>query len=290
MLPRATADAASIQDAQRLARALGISLREARLEVDLLLMRALGVDRARLIAHPELAAQALGHAQYRHALARRSAGEPMAYILGEREFYGLRFLVTPAVLIPRPETELLVDLALERIAPEAADQVLEIGTGSGCIAVTLARLRPQARVVATDISEPALAVARANAAPHGTEHIEFRLGDCYAPSAGEQFDLIVSNPPYVATGDPHLAQGDLRFEPERALTSGTDGLALLRRIVGEAPPRLRQGGWLLVEHGHDQADRVRELLCGAGFATLLGVRDLAGIPRVAGGRLKRAVD
>jgi release factor glutamine methyltransferase len=290
MIAGATSETASMKDAERLADALGISLREARLEMDLLLMRALGVGRARLIAHPELAAQAQSHAQYRQDLERRASGEPIAYILGEREFYGLCFQVTPAVLIPRPETELLVDLTLERIAPDASAQVLEIGTGSGCIAVAVARLRRQARIVATDVSEAALAVARANAARHHADRIEYRCGDCFAPVPAEQFDVIVSNPPYIAAGDPHLSEGDLRFEPEQALTSGVDGLALIRRIIREAPRRLRQGGWLLLEHGHDQGDAVEELLLGNGFTDVLRVRDLAGMPRIAGGRLMRAVD
>ena len=272
-------------DAKRLARALGITLREAKLEVELCAMRALGVGRARLIAHPELVAQAQTDTVYRDLLSRRLAGEPIAYILGEREFYGLAFRVSPAVLIPRPETELLVDLTLERLAPDAHAQLLDLGTGSGCIGVTLARLRPKARVVATDVSEAALAVARSNAARHGAVRIDFRLGDCYAPVGDEIFDLIVSNPPYVADFDPHLAQGDLRFEPEQALTSGVDGLQLIRRIVAGAPARLRPGGWLLLEHGYDQAERISALLRTAGFGELRTACDLAGLTRVSAGRL-----
>jgi release factor glutamine methyltransferase len=273
------------EDAKRLARALGLTLREAQLEVQLCAMRALGIDRTRLIADLELAAQARASAAYRALLERRTAGEPMAYILGEREFHGLDFAVNPAVLIPRAETETLVDLALEHIAPDLPVRVLDLGTGSGCIAVTLAALRPMARVTATDVSEQALAVARSNAAGHGIEHIDFRLGDCYALVRSEVFDLIVSNPPYVAEGDPHLAQGDLRFEPKQALTSGPDGLDLIRRIVAGAPARLRAMGWLLLEHGYDQGERVSQLLQAAGFGTVRTVADLAGLPRVSAGRL-----
>ena len=272
-------------DAKQLAHALGISLHEATLEVDLCAMRALGVDRARLIAHPELGAQAQAAAGYRELLARRLAGEPMAYILGEREFHGLNFAVSPAVLIPRPETELLVDLALERIARDAHAQLLDLGTGSGCIAICLARLRPKLRVVATDVSAAALAVARANAVRHGAERIDFRVGDCYAPVEGEVFDLIVSNPPYIAAGDPHLARGDLRFEPEQALTCGVDGLSLIKRIIAGAPGRLRPGGWLLLEHGYDQGERLHALLAEAGFGERRGACDLAGSSRVCAGRL-----
>lgn len=273
------------QDANRLAHALGLSTREARFEAELLLTRALGIPRAHLIAHPELAAQALQHTGYREWLERRLTGEPIAYILGEREFYELSFHVLPAVLIPRPETELLVELALERLGRGIQAQVLDLGTGSGCIAVSIAHLCPEVYVTATDISEAALAVAQINAQRHAPGNVELRLGDCYAPVASEQFDLVVCNPPYVAATDPHLAQGDLRFEPKQALTSGPDGLALLREVVEHAPARLRPGGWLLVEHGHDQAGPVRRLLQIAGFGEVLASRDLAGVPRVAAGRL-----
>jgi release factor glutamine methyltransferase len=220
--------------------------------------------------------------RYRHWLERRAAGEPIAYLTGACEFYGLEFRVTPAVLIPRPETELLVDLALERLPAAGRARVLDLGTGSGCIAVTLAHLRPQLEVWAADVSPAALEVARDNArrllAP-----VRFRRSDWLAGQAGERFDLILANPPYVAAHDPHLSQGDLRFEPACALVAGEDGLDDIRRIVAAAPAHLAPGGWLLFEHGYDQARRCRALLAAAGFARVASWRDLAGIERVSGG-------
>jgi len=280
----ATCDAALVRDAQRIAGALALSRREARLEAELLLAHALGITRTQLVAHPERAVDAVQASRYSEYLERRLGGEPIAYIVGEREFYGLSFEVTPAVLIPRPETELLVEMALQRIEPAAATRVLDVGTGSGCIAVSIAHLRPNTQVVATDVSQAALTVAEANALRHQAA-VEFRLGDCYAPVADAQFDLIVTNPPYVAEGDPHLDRGDLRYEPQRALVSGPDGLTLLRRLVAQAPRHLHAGGWLLVEHGHDQAEPMRELFEAAGLGDLRCVRDLAGLPRAAAGRL-----
>ena len=209
----------------------------------------------------------------------------MAYLLGDREFYGLAFKVTPAVLIPRPETELLVEVALERVAEDQSASILDLGTGSGCIAITLARLRPRARVVATDVSQQALAVAQENAAQHGAHNLELRLGDWFEPVAGERFDLVVSNPPYVAEADRHLTEGDLRYEPRLALSAGRDGLSMLRSIVQQAPQHLHDAGWLLLEHGYDQGPAVHALLLQHGFHDVLTRADLAGIPRVTLGRL-----
>jgi release factor glutamine methyltransferase len=273
-----------MDDATRLAQALGLGRRDALAEAELLLARALGIGKARLAAHPELAAEGRRHPRYLEYLERRLAGEPVAYILGEREFYGLGFRVTPDVLIPRPETELLVELALARIGADRPLRLLDIGTGSGCIAVTLAHLRPHARVIATDTSAAGLEVARSNARRHGADNIEFLQGDAFAPVLGEPFDVIVSNPPYVAQGDPHLFQGDLRFEPKQALTSGADGLDLMRALVAQAPAQLEAGGWLLLEHGHDQDEAVRALMAAAGLASVFTERDLAGLPRVSGAR------
>jgi len=273
-----------LHDARQLAGALGLSEQEARAEVELLLTRVLGISKARLVAHPELAQQAEASDRYRDWLRRRMAGEPVAYILGEREFFGLAFHVDPAVLIPRPETELLVELALASLPQGPTVSVLDLGTGSGCIAVAIARLRPEARVVATDVSTAALAVAAANVSRHAASNVELRQGDCFEAVTVERFDLIVSNPPYVAEGDPHLGRGDLRFEPKRALTSGADGMQMLRTITAQAPRYLLAGGWLLLEHGYDQADRVRSLLVDAGFSELTSERDLAGHLRVSGGR------
>jgi release factor glutamine methyltransferase len=284
----ASAGAVWMHDAKRLADALGLASRDARAEAELLLVRALNIPKARLLAHPELAEEASRNVRYLEFLERRLAGEPIAYILGEREFYGLDFRVTPDVLIPRPETELLVDLALARIPEDERRRVLEVGTGSGCIAVAIAHLRPRTSVIATDVSSAALAVAQDNARRHAADNVEFRCGDGFAPVREERFDLILSNPPYVAQDDPHLLQGDLRFEPKLALTSGADGLVALRAIIAEAPDRLQAGGWLLLEHGHEQGEAVRGLLAGRGFRGVFTEPDLAGQPRVSGGRLAPA--
>jgi release factor glutamine methyltransferase len=189
------------------------------------------------------------------------------------------------VLIPRPETELLVDLMLERLPVGIGCSVLDLGTGSGCAAISVAKYRPRARVVAVDMSRAALALAQENAAAHGVVNIEFRLSNWFSRLDGASFDLIAANPPYVAVGDPHLAQGDLRHEPAAALTAGEDGLASLRAIAEAAPAHLDSGGWLLFEHGHDQAMRCRDLLSQAGFAEVFSRADIAGIERVSGGRL-----
>ncbi|HEX4944257.1 MAG TPA: peptide chain release factor N(5)-glutamine methyltransferase [Usitatibacteraceae bacterium] len=242
----------------------------------------LDVGRAWLAANPMHVLTESQDARLDLLVAQRALGQPVAYLVGSREFYGRDFEVGPAVLIPRPETETLVEAALERMPPGGA--VLDLGTGSGAIAVTLACERPQATVHATDASADSLAVARANAARHGAR-VEFALGSWYAPVAGRQFDLVVANPPYVAAGDHHLAEGDLRFEPRGALTDGSaDGVDSIRAIVSGAPGHLKSGGWLLIEHGYDQAAIVRALLEGAGLAGLVSIPDLSGIPRVAGGR------
>jgi release factor glutamine methyltransferase len=261
--------------------ASGLEAREARL----LLAAACGIGEAGLIARPEIELTADAEARFVDWAARRRAGAPIAYLLGEREFYGLALSVTPAVLIPRPETELLVDLALERIAAQADCAVLDLGTGSGAIALAVKRHRPRARVTAVDASDAALAVARANAARLGLA-VEFRLGRWFAALEGERYELIVANPPYVAAGDPHLEQGDLRFEPRGALVGGADGLDAIRAIAAQAPAHLNPGGWLLVEHGFDQAKAVRACFERAGFETVETRRDLSGNPRVTSGRYR----
>jgi len=210
-------------------------------------------------------------------IARRAAGEPVAYILGHKEFYGLELAVTPAVLIPRPETELLVDLALAR-KPQS---VVDIGTGSGAIALAIKRHLPGARVVATDASAAALEVARRNAARFALD-IELRHGRWFVPLAGERFEAIISNPPYVVVDDPHLA--GLPYEPRLAIVAGADGLDAFRVLAREAPAHLQPGGWLLLEHGAGQHEAVRELLEAAGLETTESWPDLAGIPRVSGGK------
>ena len=252
------------------------------LEARMLAARVLEKNSAWLIAHADEPVGAAAERELAALAARRALGEPMAYILGEREFYGMEFRVTPAVLIPRPETELLVELALARIPAAAALRVLDLGTGSGAVAVALAKQRPQAQLTAVEVDYDALGVARENARRHRVR-VRFLCGDWFGPLAAESFDLIVSNPPYVAGADPHLAAGDVRFEPRRALAAGADGLDCIRTIVAKAARHLRADAWLLFEHGYDQADACRALLDAHGYTNVQTWPDLAGIPRVSGG-------
>ncbi len=191
--------------------------------------------------------------------------------------------MTPATLIPRADTELLVELALQRVAPDVSARLADLGTGSGAIALALARERPRAHVLATDASAAALAVARANALRLGLANVEFAQGDWCAALGAGGYDLLVSNPPYIAAADPHLAQGDLRFEPALALASGSDGLDAIRTLVRDAVAHLRSAAWLLLEHGHDQGGAVRALLRQAGYAQVFTATDLEGRERVSGG-------
>lgn len=269
---------------------LAVLLRQADLpllEARLLAAHALNVDRAWLIGHDRDVLTPDQVNAVESLYARRRAGEPMAYILGVKEFYGRDFRVGPGVLIPRPETELLLELALERLPPEEPRQVLDVGTGSGVLAVCLALERPLGQVTACDLSRDALALARENGARLGAAP-EWLESDVYAALPGRRFHLIVSNPPYIAAADPHLGQGDLRFEPPQALASGGDGLEVIRRLVAQAPAHLLPGGGLLLEHGYDQAEAVRALLAQAGFAEIFSARDLAGHERVSGGCLPPA--
>jgi release factor glutamine methyltransferase len=249
-----------------------------------LLSHVLGRDRAWLIAH---ATDPLGRSQADafFALAkRRRDGEPVAYLLGEREFWGLPLTVSPAVLIPRPETETLVEAALARLPRGRPMRVIDLGTGSGAIALAIAHERPEASVWGTDVTQEALIVARHNAERLGLRNVTFIRSDWYAHVPGEPFDAILSNPPYVARGDPHLSEGDLRFEPQVALSPGSDALSALKSIVTGARARLVPGGSLLVEHGYDQSDVVRQLFESCGFQAVQSLRDLAGIARIVAGR------
>jgi release factor glutamine methyltransferase len=266
------------------------------LEARILLAHALGWRRTELITRGD---EPLDEAQvtvYSSLEARRAAGEPIAQIVGAREFYGLEFEVTPHVLIPRPETELLVETALAAMAPLTRPRVLDLGTGSGAIAVAIASARPDARVWALDRSAEALAVAARNAArlvgerrPGGA--IALLESDWYAAlDPALSFDVIVSNPPYIASGDPHLAAGDLRFEPRGALTDEADGLSAIRAIVAGARAFMAPGGQLWLEHGYDQAAAVRALIAAQGFADVRSLGDLAGIERASGGIAPNAVD
>lgn len=271
------------QDKAALESALALDSGTARIEVQCLLQAVLQVNRAWLLTHHEQILDAEQQAHYAALLERRLRGEPLAYILGEREFFGLNFRVTPATLIPRADTELLVELALQRIPQRGAFRVLDLGTGSGAIALSIAHARPDIEVTAVDASPEALEVAQENARRPNIGNARLLRSDWFSALAGEHFDLIVSNPPYIADGDAHLVQGDLRFEPRGALASGADGLDDIRRIVAGAKEHLNPGGWLLFEHGYDQAGRVRELLSAAGYAGVFSAPDLAGIERVSGG-------
>jgi release factor glutamine methyltransferase len=249
-----------------------------------LLAHVLDRSRGWLYAHGDALVPAQEAARFRQLVERRAAGEPIAYLVGARGFWRFDLAVTPDTLIPRPETELLVELALARIAPDAPARVADLGTGSGAIALAIASERPRARMVAVDVSGEALEVARGNAAMLGIDNVEFRRGDWLAPLDGERFDLIASNPPYIAEGDVHLARGDLRFEPHGALASGADGLDAIRVIAATAPKHLRDGGWLLVEHGWEQGPAVRALFEAAGFVDVATERDLEQRDRVTLGR------
>ena len=256
-----------------------------RTDAVVIMSEVLGVNRAWIAANPMRILTETEDARIDMLAAQRAMGQPVAYLLNRREFYGRDFALDSSALIPRPETETLVEAALARMGPR--DTFLDLGTGSGAIAVTLACQRPESRGVATDVSNAALRVARGNAERHlCADRIEFVAGAWYEAVGARTFDIIVSNPPYVAAGDPHLARGDLRFEPREALTDGSgDGLGSIRAIVAGAPGHLAKGGWLLVEHGYDQAEAVRALLESAGFGSIVSLPDLAGIPRVAGGKI-----
>ena len=288
---------------------------EATLEVQLLLQHVLNVNRAWLIAHENDALEANIHAVFEALLKRRLNGEPIAYILGYREFYGIKLKVTLDTLIPRADTETLVEAALARIptqnpnrpslrakrsnletknsdeiasSPSSSQRqtsVLDLGTGTGAIALAIAKHRPQALVTAVDTSEKALSVAQENAETLGIANIHFIHSDWFGVLNGQRFDVIVSNPPYIETNDTHLKQGDLRFEPISALASGMDGLDDIREIIDSAALHLNPHGWLLLEHGYNQAETVAKLLMRAGFAEISHALDLAGIQRVTLGRL-----
>lgn len=270
------------EGAERLARVAD----DPRHEAEILLGATLGQTRSWLMAHPErqvLDCDATD--RYEAAIVRRARGEPIAYILGEKEFWSLPLAVEPSVLIPRPETELLVERALVHLPHDARVSVLDLAAGSGAIALAVALERPGCRVVGTDILPAAVALARRNAARLGLGRVEFLAGCWFEPVAGEIFDLIVSNPPYIADGDPRVEPAVRRFEPHAALFSGPTGLEALREISAAAPRHIRPGGWLVLEHGDRQGADARALLSAAGFGTVATFRDLAGRDRCTEGRL-----
>jgi release factor glutamine methyltransferase len=272
---------------QRATATLTASSPSPRMDAEVLLMHVTSLARSALITRAQELVSPQSEERLKELLARRARGEPIAYLTGRREFWSLELSVTPDVLIPRPETELLVEQALARIPQDSAWTLADLGTGSGAVALVMAKERPRCRVMGTDISVTALAVAQRNAQQLGIHNIEFRHGEWLAPLAGQAVDLIVSNPPYVAEGDPHLAQGDLRFEPQTALVAGHDGLAAIRRIAADAAVQLAPDGWLLLEHGADQGAAVVRILTEQGFTAITGYRDLADLDRVTAARQAR---
>lgn len=257
---------------------------EEKLEVQLLLERVLTVNHAWLITHADDEINSETHQQFEALIQRRISGEPIAHILGEREFYGLGFKVTPDTLIPRPDTETLVEAALAKISPSETTRILDLGTGSGAIALAIAKHRPNANVIAVDVSQAALSVAKENAKALNIHNVQFLLSDWFSTLTNQHFHVIVSNPPYIEQDDSHLKQGDLRFEPISALASGEDGLDDIRQIILNASAHLKPKGWLVFEHGYNQAKSVSALLASAHFSSIETLKDLGSNDRVAFGQ------
>lgn len=261
---------------------LSVGSESPRLDAELLLCQSIDVARSYLYAHPDDELDSAAFDRFDALLSRRETGEPLAYIAGTREFWSQELLVTPATLVPRPETELLVELALRRIPADVEWGVLDLGTGSGAIALAVASERPLCRITATDRSAAALRVARENARQMNIANIEFQEGDWLEPVREQCFEIILSNPPYVCDGDPALAA--LQYEPQSALVAGADGLRDLRVLAAESAAQLRAGGWLLLEHGAEQEDSVRSVLLQNGWSEIANHLDLAGRPRVTEAR------
>jgi release factor glutamine methyltransferase len=258
---------------------------DARQESELLMEAICGINRSRQFSHPDDALTEDQVQQYRSALQRRLSGEPLSYITGRRGFWDMDLRVTPDVLIPRPDTECLVEQALARIPEDANWQIADLGTGSGAIAIAIARERPDCELIATDLSPAALAIAKENANALGAENISFVAGSWGQPLETRRFEMIISNPPYIPADDPHLKEGDLPTEPSHALSSGADGLDDIRQIISDSSSHLKPGGWLLLEHGYNQAEEVTELMCQTGFTEIFTQQDYGRNDRVTGGRM-----
>ncbi|MFA7349459.1 MAG: peptide chain release factor N(5)-glutamine methyltransferase [Methylotenera sp.] len=261
-----------------------VAANEAKLEVQLLMQHVLNVNRAWLIAHANDALRPDIHADFASLLNRRLLGEPMAYILGYREFYGLKLKTTPDTLIPRPDTETLVEAALAKISPLTAERILDLGTGTGAIALAIASNRTETQMTAVDASQAALNIAVENAKNLNISNIHFMLSDWFAALEHEKFDVIVSNPPYIEKNDAHLTEGDLRFEPMSALASGEDGLDDISKIIDDCLVYLKPQGWLMLEHGYHQALQVADLMAQIGLTHIETIKDLGGNDRVTIGK------
>jgi len=269
---------------QRLIQQLALEASDAKFEAQLLLQNVLEVNRAWLLAHEHDTLPSKADADFEALLTRRLLGEPVAYILGCREFYGLNLTVTPDTLIPRPDTETLVEAALEKTPADANCTILDLGTGTGAVALAIAKHRPHAQVTAVDASHAALRIAEHNAKQLGLAHVHFTLSHWFSAVEGERFNLIVSNPPYIEQHDPHLSQGDLRFEPMSALASGADGLNDIREIIAHSLVHLLPQGWLMLEHGYNQAQLVADLMAEGGLVDIKTIQDLGGNDRVTIGK------
>lgn len=275
----------SIQDAlNKACETLAAPKTNAALEAAVLLANVLGIPRVQLHSRPEQLLRESQLRDYFNMIGRRAAGEPVAYLIGHREFWSLDLIVNKHTLIPRPETELVVELALTHIPPHGQFDILDLGTGSGAIALAIATERPQCRITATDLSSKALDVARTNAERLEISNIAFHEGAWFAPFATERFDIIVSNPPYVAENDPYLLKGDLPAEPRIALVAGQSGMEMLTAIAEQTPHYLKAGGWLLMEHAYNQAATVAAMLSEMGYHYVYTRRDLAGEDRVTSGQ------
>lgn len=269
---------------QRLIQQLALEASDAKFEAQLLLQNVLNVNRAWLLAHEHDTLPSKTNTDFEALLTRRLAGEPVAYILGYREFYGLNLVVTPDTLIPRPDTETLVEAALEKAPADTRCSILDLGTGTGAVALAIAKHRPHAQVMALDASHAALRIAEHNAKQLGLAHVNFTLSHWFSAVEGERFNLIVSNPPYIEQHDPHLSQGDLRFEPMSALASGADGLDDIREIIAHSLIHLLPQGWLMLEHGYNQAQLVADLMAESGLVDINTIQDLGGNDRVTIGK------